>query len=311
MIKNEHDKWQASPTQVLSPSDFVLNTNTSLPSWSQNDPSLQFDAPVIPPQSHFPLSTISVGSAFNPTTAPVPAASPPYPTQAPTLHVAPLPFKSRVETQSNVKLTIDPLPSHVTKLHLQPHTISKSKLMAKPQPDRSPDTYELLTTLVCTSAMQHRDKYERALARTAGTYQPSERQEGRRSSAGDANSTDDDENKPLNGGPVIICFGCIERERKRAARKKTKNQEEEELWLKDEAKRIVVFNTHEIKEWQTPSNSKTTEGNNRNMPAGIEERSFTSNAMQVDLPMRIACYCRHQEEKMGFRYVKIDQYVSR
>ena len=28
-----------------------------------------------------------------------------------------------------------------------------------------------------------------------------------------------------------------------------------------------------------------------------------AGAMQVELPMRIACYCRHQNEKLGFQFV--------
>lgn len=112
------------------------------------------------------------------------------------------------------------------------------------------------------------------------------------------NSDEEDENKPLNGGNVRICVGCITRERKRAARKKVKKIEEEELWHKDEAKRVVVFNTHEIKEWMAPTSQPPSEATGDRAEPFVPE-----GAMQVDVPMRIACYCRHQNEKLGFQVI--------
>jgi hypothetical protein len=109
---------------------------------------------------------------------------------------------------------------------------------------------------------------------------------------------EDDENKPLNGGDVEICVGCITRERKRAARKKVKKVEEEESWHKDEAKRVVVFNTHELKDWQPPTSQPPSEATGDRAEPFIPE-----GAMQVDVPMRIACYCRHQNEKLGFQVI--------
>ncbi len=234
-----------------------------------------------------------------PFASPAPVSGPAYP---PMLHVYPLPPKSRVETQIPVKLTLHPVPPGTSKIHLQTHTISKSKLVAKPTPEKSPDTLELHAMLVCTSAMQDPAKRGRAFARAA-TFSTNGKREDRRSSSGDTTSSDNDEDKPANGGPVHICIGCIERERKRAARKKTKNVEEEQLWQKDEAKRTIVFNTQEVKEWQEPSPPKT--GENVQSPATYGQNAqFPETAVQVDIPMRIACYCRHQEEKIGFQYVQ-------
>lgn len=234
-----------------------------------------------------------------PFASPVPVSVPAY---SPILHVHPLPPKSRVETQIPVKLTLHPVPLGTSKIHLQTHTISKSKLVAKPTPERSPDMLELHAMLVCTSAMQDPVKRRRAFAR-ATTISSNDNRECRPSSLGDTTSSEDDEDKPANGGPVHICMGCIERERKRAARKKTKNIEEEQLWQKDEAKRTIVFNTQEVKEWQEPSPSKT--GENAQNPATYgQDVQLPESAVQVDIPMRIACYCRHQEEKTGFQCVQ-------
>ncbi|ESZ95701.1 hypothetical protein SBOR_3921 [Sclerotinia borealis F-4128] len=209
----------------------------------------------------------------------------------PILTIHPTPLKSRVETQIPIKMTLFPVPQGVTKLHLPTQTISKPKLLVKPPPDRSPDTLELYTMLVCSSAMENPDILRKALERAAAPeFSPSQ--------SSDSGSDEDDDRKPLNGGEVLICSGCITRERKRAARKKVKKVEEEESWHKDEAKRVIVFNTHEVKDWQSPTSQPPSEA------TGDRPEPFVPDgAMQVDAPMRIACYCRHQNEKIGFRVI--------
>jgi hypothetical protein len=205
-------------------------------------------------------------------------------------------------------MTLFPIPPGVTKLHLPPYTISKPKLLAKPPPAKSADTLELYTMLVCTSAMQDPEKKRRALERAVlASHTVKEEAGGRRSSSGDAELVIPDEDQPLNGGEVKICVGCITRERKRAARKKSKKPEEEEPWQKDEAKRIIVFNTPEVKDWQPPSLQPNTvpngqDGGYENAVMNYEAPSpFPDTARQIDAPMRIACYCRHQNEKQGFQ----------
>jgi hypothetical protein len=205
----------------------------------------------------------------------------------PILHVHPTSLKSRVETQIPIRLTMYPLPAGVKKLRLPTHAISKPKFLAKPEIGRSPDILELHTSLVCTSAMQDKTKLERAYARARGEVVK------RRTSIISASTDDnqeDDEDKPLEGGEVKICQGCIQRERKRASRKKQRKPGEDELFQKYEDKRVIVFNTNEMKEWLEPAKESTV----TYTPPG---------AMQVELPMRIACYCRHQNEKNGFQVI--------
>lgn len=216
---------------------------------------------------------------------------PNMPQYKPVLTIHPTPLKSRVETQIPIKMTLFPMPMGITKLHLPTHTISKPKLLAKPTPERSPDTLELYTTLVCTSAMQSAENRRHAFERAAA-------QDNNLDDSGSETSDEDDENKPLNGGDVKICVGCITRERKRAARKKVKKVEEEESWHKDEARRVIVFNTHEIKDWQPPTSQPPSEATGDRPEPFIPE-----GALQVDAPMRIACYCRHQNEKLGFQVI--------
>ncbi|MCJ1420730.1 hypothetical protein MMC32_007089 [Xylographa parallela] len=223
------------------------------------------------------------------------------PATQPVLVIHPTPHKSRVETQIPIKMTLGPLPAGITKLHLPPHTISKPKLLAKDGLPRAPDMLELYTMLVCTSAMQDPAKMRRAFTRAAQGSVEVKKPTPRRSSSGDTAAVLDEEDQPLNGGPVQICEGCILRERKRAARKKSKKPEEEEPWQKDEAKRIVVFNTSEVKEWQMLSDfNDISDLNDGGQQAGFIP---SESAKQIEVPMRIACYCRHQNEKLGFQVI--------
>lgn len=202
-----------------------------------------------------------------------------------------MPNKSRVETQIPLKITLHNLPKGIKKVHLPAHTIAKPKLLQKPSTGPSPDMLELTTMLVCTSAMSDETKVKRAFERA-----------GRKPNINEPNnpvdSIEDEENKPENGGEVRICDGCITRERKRAGRKKHKKPEEEELWDRYEHERAIVFNTQEVKEWQTvtPVMADPT-------GAGLINGAIPEGTVQVDAPMRIACYCRHHGEKFGFQVI--------
>ncbi|KAI1167284.1 hypothetical protein F5B18DRAFT_482740 [Nemania serpens] len=209
----------------------------------------------------------------------------------PRLVIQAMPNKSRVETQIPLKITLHNLPKGIKKVHLPAHTIAKPKLLQKPSTGPSPDMLELTTMLVCTSAMSDETRVRRAFERA-----------GRKSNVDEPNhpvdSIEDEENKPENGGEVRICDGCITRERKRAGRKKHKKPEEEELWDRYEHERAIVFNTQEVKEWQTvtPVMADPT-------GAGLINGAIPEGTVQVDAPMRIACYCRHHGEKFGFQVI--------
>ncbi|KAI2625456.1 hypothetical protein GGS21DRAFT_493505 [Xylaria nigripes] len=209
----------------------------------------------------------------------------------PRLVIHPMPIKSRVETQIPLKITLHNLPKGIKKVHLPTHTIAKPKLLQKPPTGPSPDTLELTTMLVCTSAMIDDSRLKRALARAAAKPNAND-------SSSPPDSIDDEDSKPQNGGEVRICSGCITRERKRAGRKKHKKPEEDELWDRFERERAIVFNTQEVKEWQTvtPVMADPT-------GAGFISGALPEGTVQVDAPMRIACYCRHHGEKLGFQVI--------
>lgn len=200
-----------------------------------------------------------------------------------------IPEKCRVETQIPIFLKVSNPPQGFNSIHLPTHTISKPKFQhQKPLFEKNSETLELSVSLVCTSAMQQKEgALERAFERAADGVVPERKDEP----ANAPELPEDDPSRPLNGGPVTVCSGCMVRERKRAARKKTKKIEEEEIWLKDEAKRIIVFNCVETRDWVAPGTKETP----------VKEATGPFDEISVHLPMRIACYCRHQGEKVGFQ----------
>ncbi|KAK0674453.1 hypothetical protein QBC41DRAFT_297542 [Cercophora samala] len=211
------------------------------------------------------------------------------------LTVDPTPSKSRVETQIPIKLNLTPLPPGIKKIHLPTHTISKPKLLAKPTPEPSPDMLELHVRLVCTSAMQNKDLREAAMeqARKASKV-PRVKPTLPSLQSGDGT---DEGPKPQDGGEVTICSNCVSRERKRASRKKVRKPEDEDIWKQDELYRVIVFNTGEIREWEAPKGETDESGQ-------LQVHMVQPGApWTVEAPMRIACYCRHHTEKMGFQVI--------
>lgn len=230
--------------------------------------------------------------------------------QTSSLTIDPTVPKSRVETQIAVKMTLFPVPLNIARLHIPVHTVSRPKQVAKLPPKRSPDMLELHVELVCTSAMQDPAKRAKALARAACVPEHERNEESRRLLSGVIPPYQvDDPEKPSNGGCVLICEGCMKRETKRAARKKLVNAEEEALWLPHSGKRIIIFNSPEVKGWEDPSamkidpkkKIKNSKSPVEEDPATITEPATTLRPMHIGLQMRIGCYCRHQEEKLGFQ----------
>jgi hypothetical protein len=190
-------------------------------------------------------------------------------------------------------------------MHLPTETIAKAKFLAKETPTSS-DTIELHSMVVCASAMNDPKNKAHALQlaaagkfhlRGSNPRRGSDSKKGSNQNHNNGEFDPNDPDSPLNGGPVRICDNCVSRERKRAGRKKAKKQEDEERWHEYERDRIVMFNTTEYLEMHPPSASKEPGYADNVAP------QFSPDARQVDAPMRIVCYCRHQQEKVGFQYV--------
>ncbi|KAG1219846.1 hypothetical protein G6F35_007150 [Rhizopus arrhizus] len=74
--------------------------------------------------------------------------------------------------------------------------------------------------------------------------------------------------------PVRMCEGCVRRERKRAERIKDGKSKTVEQDIEKEKERILLFNSDSLINFATG---------------------------EITLPSRITCYCRHHNEKVGFR----------
>lgn len=220
------------------------------------------------------------------------------------LHIAPISTKSRVETQINVVMTLEKPPPGTEHLHLPLHTIAKSKLLAKEDFDKT-RVLELHTMLVCTSAMHNAQYKERAMKRAAA--QNNAEIQRRAELSRDSNDQDKNDQKNLpeedkvaNGGEVKICSNCIQRERKRAGRKKTKREEEQQHWERFETERVVVFNSNEYLPFKPCEPGQYPQ---RDINAEGEQYVPPDGSLHVTAAMRIACYCRHQSEKEGFQVI--------
>lgn len=201
-------------------------------------------------------------------------------------------------------MTLETPPPSVEYLHLPLQTIAKSKLLAKEDVEPS-KVLELHTMLVCTSAMRTAHLKNKALRRAAAQNNSEIQQRAElQREAGDDDKNDPknvpDDEKPCNGGEVRICSNCIQRERKRAARKKLKKEEEQQHWERFETERVVVFNSNELlpfKPWEP------TQVSQKDLPQAHDDYTAPEGAIQVSAAMRIACYCRHQNEKEGFQVI--------
>lgn len=197
--------------------------------------------------------------------------------------------KTRAETQIKTMLVMDPLPRQYQWARFPRHTLSKSKQLASSDEieanERGNSAVRVDLTLVCATAVEKVDGLQLALRRARGEARMPKRQPGQQVSEIDK----DDPAHPQNGGTVIICEGCKERERKRYDRKKKRNVEEENEWSNYEDQRIIMINEKEFKRWQD------VEPGQQHGP----------DAKKVEFAMRITCYCRHQEEKspVGYKVV--------
>lgn len=90
-----------------------------------------------------------------------------------------------------------------------------------------------------------------------------------------------------NSRYVNMCRCCLNRERKRAFRKKVRLPAEDAHWDLDQEKRSIVFNCKEVVDFGPL--------------VDIEVDGQQVKAKRIELPIRMACYCRHHNEKVGFK----------
>ncbi|KAI4119827.1 MAG: hypothetical protein LQ345_000294 [Seirophora villosa] len=179
--------------------------------------------------------------------------------KGPELIVHSLESKTRVETQVNLAITLVPMPPAVTRLHLPTRTIAKPKLVAKQPSAKFPDMLELDVMPVCATAMKKPGLLERAFAVARGEVVPPLVGQSIGPSLSEKCQTKQDgaeKMKPTDGGAILICDKCIDRERRRLHRHPERQLTEEDLqWRKGEKERIVLFNEREIVDWKPYNNA--------------------------------------------------------
>jgi len=194
--------------------------------------------------------------------------------------------KTRAETQIKTMVILDPLPRQAQWARFPRHTMSKSKQLASSDEiatnEEGDGAIRLGLTLVCATAVEKQAGMDQALRRARGDEAFPRRARGTQVSEIDK----DDAAHPQNGGAVVICEGCKERERKRYDRKKKRNVDEENEWLSYEDERIIMINEKEFKRWEDVE----------------QDSQHGPDAKKVEFAMRITCYCRHQEEKSPVGY---------
>ncbi|KAI4649555.1 hypothetical protein J4E93_003875 [Alternaria ventricosa] len=196
--------------------------------------------------------------------------------------------KNRAETQIKTTVTMDPLASHIQWIRFPRQNLAKPKQMASTEEveanEKNNSTARLQLTLVLATAVEKQEGLDRAFRRARGEEPTPRRPRG----VAITDIAKDDRCHPQNGGAVIICEGCKEREAKRFNRKKKREADDEKEWSNYEDDRIIMINEKEFKRWQDNDNS-----------------DFSMNAKKVEFVMRITCYCRHQEDKspVGYRVI--------
>jgi hypothetical protein len=196
--------------------------------------------------------------------------------------------KTRAETQMNMNLILDPMPIQFQFIAFPRYCLSKAKQLAGPTEiaanEEKGATLQLDLTLCLATSMDSPEKEQRALRRARGD-EPTPR---RPISTPVCDVDKDDGAHPQNGGAIIICDGCKERERKRSERKKKRDPDgpKEDEWNGYYDRRIIFINEPEYKPWQHVDS----------------DHLHGPEAKKVDVQIRIACYCRHQEEKCPAGY---------
>ncbi|KAF2710881.1 hypothetical protein K504DRAFT_375925 [Pleomassaria siparia CBS 279.74] len=209
--------------------------------------------------------------------------------EPPKVFLCPDKTKTRAETQIKVQLILDPVDDRFEHMHFPRKTLAKPKLLASTDEqmeiEAKGEILHMDLFLVCATAVDNKESLEQAKRRAAGNEDVPSRPPG----VTIAELDKEDAAHPQNGGEVLICEGCKERERKRYDRKKKRAEDEDEWWSYED-QRVIMINEKEYKKWKDVESA---------------DGQYSSSAKQVEFAMRIACYCRHQEEKspVGYRVI--------
>jgi hypothetical protein len=210
------------------------------------------------------------------------APAPASPLAPPRIHMELSKNTSRAETQFMVNLWLDPLDERYEYLHFPRWALAKPKQFAGQDEKQTIDPASVIDVdlhLVCEAALSTPEDQARALRRASGE----ETTPRRDPTVAISQLSKEDPAHPQNGGAILMCEGCKERERKRHARKvePKPDDEREKEYQTYNFDRVIMINHKEYMKLKEPD---------QHTPAGI-----SLQAKQVEFQARIACYSRHQE----------------
>lgn len=184
-----------------------------------------------------------------------------------------------------MRIIFHSVPEHVKRLRISRQQLASPKFIcSSPTSPTSPlpGVWDIQGLVVSASAMKDEEKRALSLAYAAAVSRDYTVRKDTHTMIDKAFSAF----RPCDGGEVTMCDKCAERERKRAARKKSQTAEEREFRKKFLDCRMLIFNCPEILD----------------MEAVPDYRKSPSLSLdkQVYLSTRITCYCRHHQEKLGY-----------
>jgi hypothetical protein len=199
-------------------------------------------------------------------------------------------LKTRAETEFKVRLVLDIDGSNFDKIHFPRKAISKAKQLVgmeeKADVTGEVSVVRMDTYLVCASAMEYPLLFGQALRRASGEEEEPPRDPDVEVSA----LSRAHPGHPQSGGQVRICKRCQIREHNRVSRRKPGYVQTamEKVWHEYDHDRVIIINAPEYTALQRP-----------------DVPGFGESAREVKFGMRIACYCRHQQEdaQSGFQVI--------
>jgi hypothetical protein len=94
--------------------------------------------------------------------------------------------------------------------------------------------------------------------------------------------------------PILMCDKCLNREKKRAFRKKNLDTSEQRYWSDGRLRRLAIFNCKEVVSIPLEKSCAVENANAASSPLIVQGR-------EIHLPLRLACYSRHHSAKNGYR----------
>lgn len=231
-------------------------------------------------------------------------------------------LQTRVETAMEFRVILRKKPKSLQRIRVHESHLTKAKHLKDKDVPLPPTAAELRATVFCDTATRTPEAIQQAMHLAATNPSPPSSPKTKEENKEEDSPHSKDDCAALRGAPVKICNGCVSRETKRLKRSKQKVEETDE-WLETVRHHTSVITNGPWIELKGPdaSNaaqqllSQPAQPQNMEMDENVEDGRrkrqrlplppIAPGTVAADFPMRICCYCRHQSEATGFKYVTI------